>query len=233
MKQLKIAIISVFCVSVSVNLYSIEADVWVYEIGTNKIMDAEPLFKEAMIIGQETGQNVGIGIQQIGKGGDLVVRWYDFYESPTKRAATKYTSPKWDKFIEKFWASKVIKRNPRNYHMTLIDDEMCNSPATVQVWVWKPKKGKFNEAIESFKQSKILFEAHGFEIDMWQEGLGGQDNLQFVMCSESPEAEAKSIESLFNSEEWKAGQPLSPLYNSDNENSKLIGSFQMFPLQLD
>ena len=53
------------------------------------------------------------------------------------------------------------------------------------------------------------------------------------MCSESPEAEAISIESLFNSEEWKAAQPLSPLYNSDNENSKLIGSFQMFPLQLD
>ncbi len=233
MKKLQIAIISIFCLSVSINLYSIEADVWVYEINVEKIMEAEDLFKEAIKIGQETGQNVGIGIQQIGKGGDLIVRWYDFYESPVQRASTRYSSPKWDEYNQKFYASKVIKSNPRNYQMTLIDDEMCNGPETVQVWVWKPRQGKFNEAIESFKQSQSLFEAHGFEIDMWQEGLGGQDNLQFVMCSESIKAEAKSIESLFNSDEWKAGQPLSPLYNSDNDNSKLLGSFQMFSLQLD
>ena len=173
MKKIKMTIISIFCLSVSINLYSIEADVWVYEVDTNKIMEAESLFQEAMTIGQETGQNVGIGMQQIGKGGDLVVRWYDFYESPTQRATTRYSSPKWTKYVEKFWSSKIIKKNPRNYHMTLIDDQMCNAPATVQVWIWKPKKGKFNEAIESFKQSQKLFEAHGFEIDMWQEGLGG------------------------------------------------------------
>ena len=67
-------IISIFCLSVSINLYSIEADVWVYEVDTNKIMEAESLFQEAMTIGQETGQNVGIGMQQIGKGGDMVVQ---------------------------------------------------------------------------------------------------------------------------------------------------------------
>jgi len=30
MKKLKMTIISIFCLSVSINLYSIEADVWVY-----------------------------------------------------------------------------------------------------------------------------------------------------------------------------------------------------------
>ena len=46
-------IISIFCLSVSINLYSIEADVWVYEVDTNKIVEAESLFQEAMPIGQE------------------------------------------------------------------------------------------------------------------------------------------------------------------------------------
>ena len=233
MKKLIISMFSFLSLSLSLSLYAIEADVWVYEIDVEKITEAEELFRGAIKVGQEVGQNVGVGMQQIGRGGDLIVRWYDFYESPSQRAKTRYSSPKWDKYVQMFWDSEAVKSNPRNYQMTLIDDEMCNAPATVQVWVWKPKPGRFNEAIENFKQSKALFEAHGFEIDMWQEGLGGQDNLQFVMCSQSMEAEAKSIESLFNSNEWKAAQPLSPLYNSDNENSDLVGSFQMFPLQLD
>ena len=77
---------SFLSLSLSLSLYAIEADVWVYEIDVEKITEAEELFRGAIKVGQEVGQNVGVGMQQIGRGGDLIVRWYDFYESPSQRA---------------------------------------------------------------------------------------------------------------------------------------------------
>ena len=72
--------LSFLSLSFSLSLYAIEADVWVYEIDVEKITEAEELFRGAIKVGQEVGQNVGVGMQQIGRGGDLIVRWYDFYE---------------------------------------------------------------------------------------------------------------------------------------------------------
>ena len=109
MKRLAISIMSFLSLSLTLNLYAIEADVWVYEIDVEEITQAEDLFREAIKIGQEVGQNVGVGMQQIGRGGDLIVRWYDFYESPSQRAKTRYSSPKWDQYVQKFWDSEVVK----------------------------------------------------------------------------------------------------------------------------
>ena len=108
---------SFLSLSLSLSLHAIEADVWVYEIDVEKITEAEELFRGAIKVGQEVGQNVGVGMQQIGRGGDLIVRWYDFYESPSQRAKTRYSSPKWDKYVQMFWDSEVVKSNPRNYQM--------------------------------------------------------------------------------------------------------------------
>ena len=115
MNKLIISMLSFLSLSLSLSLYAIEADVWVYEIDVEKITEAEELFRGAIKVGQEVGQNVGVGMQQIGRGGDLIVRWYDFYESPSQRAKTRYSSPKWDKYVQKFWDSEVVKSNPRNY----------------------------------------------------------------------------------------------------------------------
>ena len=66
---------------------------------------------------------------------------------------------------------------------------------------------------------------------MWQEGVGGNDNLQFAMCSSSAEERANSIMSLNNDPEWIAQQPNSPVWDSYNEFSELMYSFELTPIR--
>ena len=65
MKKLIISMFSFLYQSLSLSLYAIEADVWVYEIDVEEITEAEELFRGAIKVGQEVGQNVGVGMQQI------------------------------------------------------------------------------------------------------------------------------------------------------------------------
>ena len=51
MKKLIISMFSFLSLSLSLSLYAIEADVWVYEIDVEKITEAEELFRGAIKVG--------------------------------------------------------------------------------------------------------------------------------------------------------------------------------------
>ena len=90
------------------------------------------------------------------------------------------------------------------------------------------KKRKSAETLEALEEAKLIFEKHGFLIDLWQHGLGSKNFYQFVMLSNSREAQAKSLESLENDTEWQRKQ----LEWFDEEKyGKLVESYQVTSLQ--
>ena len=230
MKKINILLISCLCFSVSFKSIAIEADVWRYKVKPGHMQEASELFEEALDIASEVGINTIIAQQTQGKNGEFIFHWVDFYDTPDARANNLYMNDKHDKYIEKFYESDAIS-TVRTYTMNLIDEQICNNPGVVSVYVWKPNPGMMSETLQLFNASKSIFEKHGFEIDMWQEGVGGNDNLQFVMCSSTTEERAKSLQSLNSDKEWLAQQPNSPIWDSYNEASKLVYSFELTPIR--
>ena len=227
-------IISSFLLSlvVSNSALSIEANVWVYKVNPGQMNTAVDLFEEAIKMAEEADRNTVIAQQSFGKGGEFIYHWVDFYDSLEQKANDPYQADDFADFNDKFYDSGAVS-TVRSYSMTLIDDQLCSVNSVVSVYVWKPRPGKFSEVVESFKASQAFFEKHGWEIDLWQENIGGRDNLQFVMCSASLAAQANSFASLNSDEEWILEQPNAPLWDSDSDNSDLVASFELNPIILD
>ena len=227
--KLKIFFTSLILFSFS-SAYSIEADVWEYKVLPGHMNEAVVLFEEAIKLSKAAGRNTSILQQTFGKGGEFKFHWVDFHNSLEERAKDKaYDSADYSDFITRFYASGAVT-TVKSYTMTLIDDQLCNNAGVVEVYVWKPNPGMFSSVVEEFKASREFFEKHGWEVDLWQENIGGRDNLQFVMCSKSTEDQAKSFASLNGDKEWLLDQPNAPLWDSSSDNSKFIGSFQLDPI---
>ena len=215
------------------NLYAIEADVWVYKVQPGHTEEAVELFEEAIKLSRSAGRNTSIAQQTFGKGGEFNFHWVDFYDSPEERANdNSYDSAEFSDFINRFYKSGAVT-TVRSYTMSLIDDQLCEFPGIVSVYVWKPNPGELSSVVEEFKAGSVLFERHGWEVDLWQENIGGRDNLQFVMCSKSRLDEAKSNASLSSDQEWLSQQPNAPLWDSYSDNSKFMGSFELEPIVVD
>ncbi len=197
--KIKLFLTSLILFSFS-TVYSIEADVWEYKVKPGHMNEAVELFEEAIKLSRAAGRNTTILQQNFGKDGEFKFHWVDFHDSLEARAKDKaYDSADFSDFITRFYASGTVS-TVRSYTMTLIDDQLCNNAGVVEVYVWKPNSGMFSNVIEEFKASSDFFEKHGWEVDLWQENIGGRDNLQFVMCSKTPEDQAKSFASLNNDE---------------------------------
>lgn len=230
--KLKVLFVSLTLFSFS-NAHSIEADVWEYKVEPGHISEAVELFEEAIKLSREAGRNTSIFQQTFGKDGEFKFHWVDFHDSLEARAKDNaYDSPGFSDFINRFYASDTVT-TVRSYSMTLIDDQLCDNPGVVSVYVWKPNSGEFSNVVEGFKASSAFFEKHGWEVDLWQENIGGTDSLQFVMCSKTKEDEAKSYTSLNNDEDWLDEQPNAPLWDSYSDVSTLIRSFELDPIIVD
>ena len=229
MKKLLVLSSCLLSFVISNSALSIEANVWVYKVKPGHMIEAIELFEEAIKMAEEADRNTVIAQQSFGKGGEFIYHWVDFYDSLEQKANDPYQADDYDDFIERFYSSGAVS-TVRSYAMTLIDDQLCSVNTVVSVYVWKPRPGKFSEVVESFKASQAFFEKHGWEIDLWQENIGGHDNLQFVMCSASLADQAKSFASLNSDEEWILEQPNTPLWDSDSDNSDLMASFELNPI---
>ena len=81
--------------------------------------------------------------------------------------------------------------------MTSLDD-INPGNYVVQVYTWESKPGEFARSLAGMQEAKKIFEGHGYLIDIWQQGLGSGNNLEFVMLSASREAQAKSFQVLLD-----------------------------------
>ena len=225
MKHFNLKLLLVFLLWNSTVFSAGYADAYFYKAKLGKYEEAADLMREGRDIGLANGQVVIVHQQNIGKGGEKMFLWVDFFNTYEDRAKA-YTAEAWQPFLEKF-NKQTILMPVKSYQMTSLD-EINPGDYVVQVWIWDPKKGKSAETLEALEEAKLIFEKHGFLIDLWQHGLGSKNFYQFVMLSNSREAQAKSLESLENDTEWQRKQ----LEWFDEEKyGKLVESYQVTSLQ--
>ena len=175
-------------------------DLYMYKVTPGKTEEANALMEEGRLLGEETGMNVIIHRQSFGRGGDNVISWFELYEDYDQRAKTKYTSPKWEIFAEKFFSSDALTAT-KSYQMISLDP-IVPGDYIVTNYMWQPNKGKRNETLAALERAKIVFERHGFIVDLWEHNAGSKHALQFTFLSTSMENQAKSFASLATDEDW-------------------------------
>tara|TARA_Y100001936_G_C15918055_1_gene582407 strand:+ start:195 stop:836 length:642 start_codon:yes stop_codon:yes gene_type:complete len=180
------------------------ADIYFYKAKPGNYQEAADLMREGRDIGLANGQSVIVHQQNMGKGGEKIFVWVDFFENYTQRASQAYSNESWAPFIEKFNSQDILEPI-KSYQMTSLDD-INPGDYIVQVWTWAPKKGKASQTLKALEEAKEIFESHGFLVDLWQHGLGSKNFFNFVMLSNSKEEQAKSYESLLTDQDWQRKQ---------------------------
>ena len=180
------------------------ADIYFYKAKPGKYSEAADLMREGRDIGLANGQSVIVHRQNMGKGGEKIFVWVDFFENYTQRASQAYSNESWEPFLEKFDSQDILEPI-KSYQMTSLD-EINPGDYIVQVWTWAPPKGKAAQTLKALEEAKEIFESHGFLVDLWQHGLGSKNFFNFVMLSNSKEEQAKSYESLLADQEWQRKQ---------------------------
>ncbi len=205
MKRL-IKFITVIILFMSFSLLKAEgiADIYFYKAKPGNYQEAADLMREGRDIGLANGQSVIVHQQNMGKGGEKIFVWVDFFENYTQRASQAYSNESWAPFIEKFNSQDILEPI-KSYQMTSLDD-INPGDYIVQVWTWAPKKGKASQTLKALEEAKEIFESHGFLVDLWQHGLGSKNFFNFVMLSNSKEEQAKSYESLLTDQDWQRKQ---------------------------
>jgi|TARA_B100000959_G_scaffold37159_2_gene35829 hypothetical protein len=201
------------------------ADVYFYKARPGGIEEAANLMREGRDVGLSNGQSIIVHQQNIGRGGEKIFVWIDFFEDYNQRAKQPYSSDSWAPFIEKFNSQDILEPI-KSYQMTSLD-EIDPGDYIVQVWTWDPKQGKSEETLEALQDAKEIIEKHGFLVDLWQHGLGSQNFFQFVMLSTSKEAQGKSYESLLADEDWQKKQQD---WFDKKKYGRLVESYEMTSL---
>ena len=220
MKRLKLMVALLFFNSYIFSTGEI-GDLYMYKVTPGKADEANALMEEGRLLGEETGMNVIIHRQSFGRGGDNVLSWFELYENYDQRAKTKYSSEKWKTFAEKFFASDALTAT-RSYQLISLDP-IVPGDYIVTNYMWQPNNGKRDETLAALERAKIMFERHGFIVDLWEHNAGSRHALQFTFLSTSMENQAKSFASLATDEEWLKERDR--WFNG--EWAKLVESYEM------
>jgi hypothetical protein len=196
-------------------------DLYFYKVTPGKYQEARDLLEEGRKIGEETDMNVIIHAQSFGRGGEQVLSWFEIYDDYAQRAKTRYTSDKWDAYIEKFNKSDALVAT-KSYQMISLDP-IVPDDYIVTNYMWQPNKGKRQDTLDALERAKVMFERHGFIVDLWEHNAGSKHALQFTFLSTSIEEQAESFASLATDEDWLKERD--KWFNGDW--AKLVDSFEM------
>jgi hypothetical protein len=119
MKKLKIAITLLAFNSLIFSTGEI-GDLYFYKVTPGMYEEARDLLEEGRELGAETGMNVIIHTQTFGRGGEQVLSWFEIYDDYAQRAKTRYSSDKWNTYIDKFNKSKALVAT-KSYQMISLD----------------------------------------------------------------------------------------------------------------
>ena len=204
------------------------ADIYWYEATPGKVAEATALMREGRDIAIANGQTTIVHKQNLGEGAENRFLWVDFFESYSQKAKQAYSdvggdySKSWKKYIDKMESSEAM--TPLKSHSMTSLDEINPGNYIVQVYTWEPKPGEFAKSLAAMEDAQVIFESHGYLIDIWQHGLGSGNYLQFTMLSSSREAQAKSFEALLADEKWSAKQQQ---WFDEQKYGRLVESYEM------
>ena len=135
--------------------HSCSSDIYFYKAKPGKYQEAADLMREGRDLGLANGQSVIVHQQNMGKGGEKIFVWVDFFENYTQRASQAYSNESWAPFIKKFNSQDILEPI-KSYQMTSLD-EINPGDYIVQIWTWAPQKGKSAQTLKALEEAKEIF----------------------------------------------------------------------------
>ena len=205
---MKIKILLVLLISsFSVSSFTEVAECYSWNANPGKSAQFMNSVQEAAVIHTKLGANVGVYAMNVGGIGQEIqycMRWdniLDWGKSKDKMAQSQEMQAFFAKASQNHTGTLVATISGANLDQSAKAD-LFDKPMAFQVQVWEVAPGRTLEAITTFQEAEKIIESLGMQVEIYQEGAGGNGKMHYVIASDNWTKLSQGFAALGTSEKW-------------------------------
>lgn len=193
--------------SFSVSSFTEVAECYSWNANPGKSAQFMNSVQEAAVIHTKLGANVGVYAMNVGGIGQEIqycMRWDNILEwgkSKDKMAQSQEMQAFFAKASQDPTGTLVATISGANLDQSAKAD-LFDKPIAFQVQVWEVAPGRTLEAITTFQEAEKIIESLGMQVEIYQEGAGGNGKMHYVIASDNWTKLSEGFASLGTSEKW-------------------------------
>ena len=200
-------LLTLFITSFSVSSFAEVAECYSWNANPGKSAQFMSTVQEAAVIHSKLGANVGVYAMNVGGIGQEIqycMRWDNILEwgkSKDKMAQSQEMQAFFAKASQNPTGTLVATISGANLDQSAKAD-LFDKPMAFQVQVWEVAPGRTLEAITTFQEAEKIIESLGMQVEIYQEGAGGNGKMHYVIASDNWTKLSEGFASLGTSEKW-------------------------------
>ena len=200
-------LLTLFITSFSVTSFAEVAECYSWNANPGKSAQFMSTVQEAAVIHSKLGANVGVYAMNVGGIGQEIqycMRWDNILEwgkSKDKMAQSQEMQAFFAKASQNPTGTLVATISGANLDQSAKAD-LFDKPMAFQVQVWEVAPGRTLEAITTFQEAEKIIESLGMQVEIYQEGAGGNGKMHYVIASDNWTKLSEGFASLGTSEKW-------------------------------
>ena len=193
--------------SFSVSSFTEVAECYSWNANPGKSAQFMNSVQEAAVIHTKLGANVGVYAMNVGGIGQEIqycMRWDNILEwgkSKDKMAQSLDMQAFFAKASQNPTGTLVATISGANLDQSAKAD-LFDKPMAFQVQVWEVAPGRTLEAITTFQEAEKIIESLGMQVEIYQEGAGGNGKMHYVIASDNWTKLSQGFAALGTSEKW-------------------------------
>ena len=200
-------LLTLFITSFSVSSFAEVAECYSWNANPGKSAQFMSTVQEAAVIHSKLGANVGVYAMNVGGIGQEIqycMRWDNILEWGKSKDEMAQSQE-----MQAFFAN--ASQNPTGTLVATISGanldqsakaDLFDKPMAFQVQVWEVAPGRTLEAITTFQEAEKIIESLGMQVEIYQEGAGGNGKMHYVIASDNWTKLSEGFASLGTSEKW-------------------------------
>ena len=200
-------LLTLFITSFSVTSFAEVAECYSWNANPGKSAQFMSTVQEAAVIHSKLGANVGVYAMNVGGIGQEIqycMRWDNILEwgkSKDKMAQSQEMQAFFAKASQNPTGTLVATISGANLDQSAKAD-LFDKPMAFQVQVWEVAPGRTLEAITTFQEAEKIIESLGMQVEIYQEGAGGNGKMHYVIASDNWTKLSEGFAALGTSEKW-------------------------------
>ena len=200
-------LLTLFITSFSVTSFAEVAECYSWNANPGKSAQFMSTVQEAAVIHSKLGANVGVYAMNVGGIGQEIqycMRWDNILEwgkSKDEMAQSQEMQAFFAKASQNPTGTLVATISGANLDQSAKAD-LFDKPMAFQVQVWEVAPGRTLDTITTFQEAKKIIESLGMQVEIYQEGAGGNGKMHYVIASDNWTKLSEGFASLGTSEKW-------------------------------
>ena len=193
--------------SFSVSSFTEVAECYSWNANPGKSAQFMNTVQEAAVIHSKLGANIGVYAMNVGGIGQEIqycMRWdniLDWGKSKDKMAQSQEMQAFFAEASQNPTGTLVATISGANLDQSAKAD-LFDKPMAFQVQVWEVAPGRTLEAITTFQEAEKIIESLGMQVEIYQEGAGGNGKMHYVIASDNWTKLSQGFAALGTSEKW-------------------------------